>query len=641
MAGMARSAVRRSIYVLALAALALLLAATPQAARAQAQPLTAGVDRTSATTDDYVTFTVVVSALDRISAQPQPPPLDGFEIAGISSASQIVIEGSQLRTTTTHTYQLRPVRTGTLIIGPVSATIDGVAHTTAPLVVEVTQGAGQPAAPPPSTDPLLTEQTPTEGISVRAEVDNQAPFLGEQIVYIFRFYEAVDVLRLPDILGAQPDYDAPGFTGFWAEGDVEQTNYQTTVDGRLYNVSELRTNLFPTTPGVLTIDPAKLILPGTPYARETILQTDPVQVGVRPLPDGAPAGFAGAVGTYEIRAQASTANATVDEPVQLTVIVSGRGNLRALPDPAWPQMAGWRSFDADSTVETQVLDGEVAGARTYQRMLVPTVAGDAVIPPIEFSFFDPAAAAYYTATTQAIQVSVIPGAGGAGLAAAAPASASAASAAAAVPDAALSSLLGAAQAAPAPADTAAITAAPGSLALMAAPAALRTGERPLARQPGYWALWGAPLAVLGGALAWRQRTRRLEAHQAERRAARALTEAHQELNRLRRAPVSSPEQYAGAQRALTAYLSTRLDRPVAGLTRQGLAALLESCGVAKELVAHTQAFLRECEYGRFGRPVAGAPQDMLREAQALVRELDATLNPKAARQHGRRRRVLA
>ena len=223
MAGMAGIEVRRSVYMLALAALALLLAAAPQLARAQAQPLTAGVDRTSATTDDFVTFTVVVSALERISAHPQPPPLDGFEIAGIGSSSQIVFEGNQLRTTTTHTYQLRPLRTGTLIIGPVSATIDGVAHTTDPLVVEVTQGAGQPVAPPPNTDPLLPEQTPNEGVSVTAEVDNPAPFLGEQIsLYLPLLRSGGSILRLPQSSAPSPTTTTPGFTGFWAEGDVEQ-----------------------------------------------------------------------------------------------------------------------------------------------------------------------------------------------------------------------------------------------------------------------------------------------------------------------------------------------------------------------------------------------------------------------------------
>ena len=391
--------------------------------------------------------------------------------------------------------------------------------------------------------------------------------------------------------------------------------------------------------------PSSAILPGTPYARETILQTNPVQVDVRPLPEGAVrAGFAGAVGSYEIRAQASTANATVDEPVQLTVIISGRGNLAALPDPAWPQMDGWRSFDADSTVETQVIDGEVAGTRTYQRMLVPTRAGNAGHPAHRVLVFRPGGCGLLyshhagdpgerdSRRGRGRACRGCTGGGGSSFGGRAGGSG---------PRCALAARQAGRRAALA--DTAAMTVTPGSLALMAAPAALRTGERPLAQQPGYWALWAAPLAVLGGALVWQQRAagvRRIR--RSGREAPRLLTEAHQELHRLRRAPVSSPEQYAGAQRALTTYLTTRLPRPArGGADTPGLAALLESRGVSKELVAHTQAFLRECEYGRFGRPAAGAPQDMLREAQALVRALNATLNPKAARQHGRWRRVTA
>lgn len=635
----------RFICMMGIVALAALFA--PAAQRVAAQeiaPLTANVDRTTATTDDIVTLTVVVTALNEISAHPQPPALDGFEIVAIRSSTQFAgVEGNQLRTSTSHVYQLRPLRTGTLIIGPVSAIIDGISHTTQPIVVEVAQGTGQPAPPapvPPGTDTVLPQETSAGNAFVEVWVDKPAPYLGEQVVYLFRFYEAVDVLRLPDILGARPDYDAPGFTGFWAEGDVTQTNFQTALNGRLYNVSELRTNLFPTTPGVQTIDPARLILPGTPYAREEILTTEPVTVTVKTLPEDAPEGFTGAVGSYEIRTQVNVAEAVAGEPVELTVFLAGSGNLRALADPDWPDLPGWRSYDSGSDVDTQVVDGTVVGMRTYRRMMVPAQAGTAVIPPIEYTFFDPATATYRTAASQPITLTVAPGVGGE------PALAAQADAAAAAPAVAAPGPMASAKQAAAvepvsplaePAAAVAGTAFAIGAQMRPAPAEVYRESRTLLRRPGYWALWGAPLAVLVAAALWRRREQRRAASAAARRAARAMTRAHQELNLLRRTPLSSPEQYAGAQRVLTEYLSTRLDRPVAGLTRQGLALLLMRHGVSRELTAHTQEFLRECENGRFGRAAAGAPQDMLQEAQALLRALDATLNPKAVRQQARRR----
>ena len=91
---------------------------------------------------------------------------------------------------------------------------------------------------------------------VEALVDRTDPWQGQQITYTFRYYEAVDALRLPGILVGQPDYEAPDFANFWQEGEIEQTNYQQTIGDRTYNVSELHTVLFPTAAGPVTIPPA-------------------------------------------------------------------------------------------------------------------------------------------------------------------------------------------------------------------------------------------------------------------------------------------------------------------------------------------------------------------------------------------------
>jgi hypothetical protein len=47
----------------------------------------------------------------------------------------------------------------------------------------------------------------------------------------------------------------------------------------------------------------------------------------------------------------------VNEPITLTVIVSGVGNIETLPGPDLPDIPRWRAFDSATSVNTQVTEG--------------------------------------------------------------------------------------------------------------------------------------------------------------------------------------------------------------------------------------------------------------------------------------------
>ena len=178
-------------------------------------------------------------------------------------------------------------------------------------------------------------------------------------------------------------------------------------------MTELSSILFPTAAGELTIEPARLTIPGSVFQRGGTMQTDPVTVNVKPLPAGEPASFNGAVGRFDIQAQVDAAETRVDEPITMKITLVGQGNISTLADPVWPQMDGWRIFEGDTAVNTTVQDGQVVGTRTYERVMIPTQAGESTIPAIEYSYFDPADEAYHEISTQPIPVTVTPGAAGA------------------------------------------------------------------------------------------------------------------------------------------------------------------------------------------------------------------------------------
>src|SRR5215510_15228469 len=106
-----------------------------------------------------------------------------------------------------------------------------------------------------------------------AVVDNPTPYVGQQITYHFRFYDAVGVTN--------PLYEAPDFEGFWRidKRSIAQTNLQ--LNNRQYGVTEVDTALYPTRPGAMTIAPSKVLLPETVFRSQEEASAPSVTINVK------------------------------------------------------------------------------------------------------------------------------------------------------------------------------------------------------------------------------------------------------------------------------------------------------------------------------------------------------------------------
>ena len=187
---------------------------------------------------------------------------------------------------------------------------------------------------------------------------------------------------------------------------LSRTNNPETIDSGEYQVTELRTLLFPSVVGTAAIDPAGLAVSTGSSGAQSLLESLPVAVKVRPLPAGSPAEFTGAVGRFDISSKEDAAAGQVNEPVQITVTVSGEGNIEALPDPSWPEFAGWRVIESPADASTQIVAGQVTGSRTFRIILVPERAGELIIPEIGYTHFDPDSGRFVQAATAPIVISV-------------------------------------------------------------------------------------------------------------------------------------------------------------------------------------------------------------------------------------------
>ena len=557
-------------------------------------PITATVDRTTLSTGETLALAVTVSAGDTNLPNPTLPSLQGFNIVGSGSSSQISIVNGAISAQVIHTYHLQPYETGSLVIDPISVTLNGQTFSTEPITVQVTQGTGT-APSKPSIEPTTPKSTGFQGqrAFAEAEVSDPNPYLGEQVIYTFRLYRAIDMFDFD-----RPHYEPPAFTGFWTENQTDQSQYQVQAGGQFYDVTELRTVLFPSLAGPVTIEPARITIPGGFFSSGAELQTQPVTLDVKPMPPNAPPSFNGAVGQFALSGTVDTTQSKVNEPVTWQVTLSGWGNLNALPDPIWPDLPEWRSFESQATINTQFQSGQVVGNRVYERVLVPETEGEFTIPALEYTYFDPVAAQYQTITAQSIPVSIAPGDAVAAQQNLAPM--------------------------PGVSKETVEQLATDIRHLKPVPSKLGSAERPVTQSGIYWLAWSIPLLGVVGNVIWQRRQRYWQGNTGLARSSQARKKAKKALVRVRK---EKGDMYSATGQVLTTYLADKLNQPVVGLTHQALATLLEDKGLDPQLVEQVDVSLTNAELGRFS-PEASDPdhtENLWKEINLLIDDLEKVL----------------
>jgi hypothetical protein len=193
-------------------------------------------------------------------------------------------------------------------------------------------------------------------------------------------------------------------------------------------VTETRTRLYPLASGETRIGSAAAAivvqstvrrtdplgwLSGGGSRRSFSIESVPVRVQVRPLPQPAPAAFTGAVGKLEWSWSSDRADVEEDQPLSVTLDVRGVGNLPLVRAPEW-NPEGFERFA--STVEDSFGGpGKLeAGRRRFHWTLLPKRLGSHTLEPPPIAWFDPAIRNYRDAKLAPLIVEVVPGRGASG-----------------------------------------------------------------------------------------------------------------------------------------------------------------------------------------------------------------------------------
>jgi hypothetical protein len=632
----------------ALAAILLSAALLPAAEASAAEvDFYAVVDREQLGVEDTLTLTVTLSedAHDPGQDDLKLPEAPDFDVLSRTQSSRMEFSMSgtgppTFRKVREFTVLLSPRRPGTFVFKPGQLTRRGKVYETGAIKVKVTSGTSSrrahraPPSPPPTqpnnpfglpgfpggllggndedAEELLNQffgasrPASDSDLYVRTFLDKKQATLGEQVTFSTYLFARVDI-------GGVDNFKMPKLDGFWSE-DLESPQQITgelrTIDGVAYRVFLLRKRaLFPIKSGRQTIDPVEvdistgfgLVLSGRKLHRTSA----PLSVDVAPLPPGAPPSFSGTnVGQWRLTADANPTSVPLGQPLTFKVVLEGTGNLHDIVVPKLARIAGLKAYDPTVTEKVVPSKGRFGGRRTLEYLLMPEQTGTFELPALSMAYFDPAAKAYQTTTTQLITVRVEPGTG--------------AAATASGPSG---------PAAGAPADRAVNVLGAAGLRPLRYKAELARPAPPAWRRPFFLPVAASPLALWAGLQALGLARAALARGDSDGRKRKAGSRARRRLKRAN-ALLASREIdafYAEVSRALGDYLSDKLLAPVAGLTRAELLARLTAAGLGPAGAQRLCAVLDTCDAGRFA-PGAGerrAMERLLAEALLSMQELEA------------------
>jgi hypothetical protein len=585
--------------------------------------VSATVNRSEIYSDERVKLTVQINGKITNLPDISLPDLPDFVSYSSGTTQNISFVNGRTQISKSYNFVLAPTKTGKLRIPPMAMDIDGKKYTTPSFEIMVKQGqspgnawARSQPRQRQSGNQQQQQQQPRQldanDLFITTSIDKDTVYVNEQVTLSFKFYQGdqVDVMK-------NPDYQPPQKTGFWVEDlPPRQTGYKT-LNNRRYHVTDIKTALFPTTAGEQTIGEASLSLTvrepqkrRDPFSifddpffglggrgRAVKLKSDPIKVVTLPLPTaGRPLDFSGAVGSYRMSTKADKTEVEVNEPITLTVRISGTGNIKSVDLPEFAELPDFRSYRAGDSENVSKTNYRIGGSKKFEQVYIPKRAGAYTLPAVSFSFFDPKSKEYKTVSTDPIQVQVSP-----------------------AQDRYASQVqnLQANQLDLVARDIRYLKSDIGQV---------NGGKSKLrAVQPLYLALYLLPLIGYGLVLTQKKRQEKLQTDVAFRRLKQARKLAEKRLKSARQKLDSgvADEFYSEINRSMIEYFADRFDLPAFGLTADSIR---ESAGghLSEELTERFLALLSECDLGRFA-PGGAEKEQMERlwqEAKRLIVEME-------------------
>lgn len=336
-----------------------------------------------------------------------------------------------------YTYTLIAEKEGTFTLPAVTFSVKNQSVKSNSLSIAVTASA----APSQNQQTYDNRQSTTvqgfnkEDFFIKAFVSNASPYVGEQVIVSYKLYLGPQTYGYRNQITSRPI--AQGFWTYDLESKDENAGKkEEIIDGKKFTVIDMFSMVvFPQKSGKLTISPLETdmiiqvvvqqqqrqrsndifdLFFSDPFSggnrvqnMELKLSSNPVTIQATDLPKAnQPYEFSELVGDFKLSAKLSRDKLAAHDAANLTVTISGSGNLQYIEPLNF-------SFPSDIAVHDPVIrdninvsSSGVSGSRTFEYVLIPEVEGDYIIPSASFSYFDKRKKSYITLNTPEFTLAV-------------------------------------------------------------------------------------------------------------------------------------------------------------------------------------------------------------------------------------------
>lgn len=355
---------------------------------------TAKVNRNIVRVGEIFEYAIEVVGANQLNIQ--LPNIPGFQVMNpnptVGQVTQII--NGKMTQYRTYKFYLKAERAGKQVIPALNIQVKGKTYTVKPVRMTVTKGNAEDTA---------------DDLRLVVQVSTNRPYVNEEVTVRTLLYVKNGVNVREYNFKTQPK-----ITGVWNEDyalNRTQKLPSQVINDVPYHVYLLsKTAVFPLSPGKLTIGETEIvcrILKSRSNNRRRGLFDDPFDnffrnrtsvnisvkspkkvLTVQPVP-GADERYSGFVGDLRVSAKLDKQTFKTNDGLKLTLTMSGVGNIQTLKVPEFYISPDIEQYDP--TVRTSIeRDGnKISGRKQVEYVLVPRVAGEQKIGPIELTYFNP------------------------------------------------------------------------------------------------------------------------------------------------------------------------------------------------------------------------------------------------------------
>ncbi|PYL24715.1 MAG: hypothetical protein DMF37_06945, partial [Verrucomicrobia bacterium] len=413
---------------------ALITFAEADVAFADSPNVTAVLSNSEAVVGEMVQLQIKVSGAGDVKP-PENILVDGLEIHGTGTSRQFEMRNFTTTSSVTYNYTILPLKAGRFAIPPQTVRVGSQSLRTPELTLNVADSPGRSFASRPGQN--AQPNKPSKLVFAELIVPKKSAFVGEIVPVQIRL--GFDPRARPRLIEG-PEIGGQGFTAQKLQQSGENLE---TIGGRTYDVVTFKTAIAAARAGEFEIGPlkakAQVLTPRRPSSprsrspfdlfnlddpfsdpffsdpfgqlgerREVEINSEPVAVEVKPLPQNAPPSFSGAIGNFTMTTDAKPKSVQVGDPITVTTTISGRGNFDRVNAPVVEEEHGWHKYPPSSKFKQDDEVG-ISGTKTFETVFSPNEKKQTV-PLMAFSYFDPVKEQYVTLRSDPIAIAVQGGA---------------------------------------------------------------------------------------------------------------------------------------------------------------------------------------------------------------------------------------